>query len=330
MMCTFKKAITFCLFIVSYSVMACDICGLYMGITPYDHKNSISFLHRYRVFNGYRNYQKQSRFFPPSAYKVSHGQQPQDTGILQTQNYSSKDFESYKLVELRCKYFITNRFETNLFIPVLDNKSKKDDLYLHHTGFGDVSLNVAYHIIIPKASQPIRHKLLVGLGMKLPTGNYYAHDANSNRLPFEMQPGTGSYDGFGYINYVVMGKRYGANLNLNYKQNGQNKYREHLGNSHNDILSLFYKFSYQSVIFYPSIQANYEYTKGIYVTHHLQKNTGINSLLLGPGLDLYYQSFSINMGWQFTVMEEVRDGMLKSAGRINIGINYSFSRKEKD
>lgn len=57
------KLVMTCILWMSLHSIACDICGNYMGITPYDNKNSISFLHRYRVFNGYRDYQSHSQFF---------------------------------------------------------------------------------------------------------------------------------------------------------------------------------------------------------------------------------------------------------------------------
>lgn len=321
------KVILFsCFFMFSISSFACDICGNYMGITPYDNKNSISFLHRYRVFNGYREYQSQSHFFPPSAYRVAHADTPADSNVVR--NYSSQDFESYKIFELRFKYFVLKRMELNVFVPLLNNKSKTDNEYTTHTGLGDVSLNAGYHVITPKDAK-LRHKLIIGAGIKLPTGNYYAHDEHSDRLPFEMQPGTGSIDGFAYLNYVVMTKKIGASLSLNYKANGQNRFHEKLSNSHNDFVSLFYKVPIKNIILYPSIQANYENTKGLKIKNELQKNTDVNSILIGPGLDLYYKSFSINLAWQFTAYEEVKEGNLKSAGRLSFGVNYSFGKREK-
>ena len=297
-----------------------------MGISPYDNKSSISFLHRYRVFNGYRDYQSQSQFFPASAYRVMHGSDPVDSTI--TKNYSSKDFESYKIFELRFKYFVLKRLELNVFVPFLSNKSKADDQYLSHTGLGDISFNAGFHVVAPK-DKALRHKLIVGAGIKLPTGNYYAHDKHSERLPFEMQPGTGSIDGFMYVNYVLMTKKIGASVSINYKANGQNNYKEKLSNSHNDFVSLFYRLPISNVIFYPSIQANYEYTDGLKVKNELQKNTDVNSLLLGPGLDIYYKSFSVNLAWQFTTYENVNESSLKSAGRLSFGLNYSFGNKDK-
>ena len=321
-----KLLMAYGLLAMSLSSFACDICGNYMGITPYDNKNSISFLHRYRVFNGYRDYQSQSHFFPKSAYRIAHADKPIDSSAAKS--YSSKDFESYKIFELRFKYFVLKRLELNVFVPLLNNKSKTDNDYTTHTGLGDVSLNAGYHFITPKEKR-VRHKLIVGVGIKLPTGNYYAHDKHSDRLPFEMQSGTGSLDGFTYLNYVVMTKKLGASVSLNYKVNGQNKFHEKLCNSHNDFASIFYKVPIKNVILYPSVQANYEYTNGLKVKSELQKNTDVNSLLLGPGLDIYYKSFSINLAWQFTTYEQVKDGGLKSAGRLSFGLNYSFGKRDK-
>ena len=321
-----KTYFIFCFTLFYLNAIACDICGNYMGITPYDNKSSISFLHRYRVFNGYRDYQTQSHFFPASAYRVTHADEPIDSTV--TKNYSSKDFESYKIFELRFKYFVLKKLELNVFVPLLSNKSKSDNQYLSHTGLGDISFNGGYHVVTPK-DKALRHKLIVGAGIKLPTGNYYAHDSHSERLPFEMQPGTGSIDGFVYMNYVLMTKKIGASVSINYKANGQNNYKEKLSNSHNDFVSLFYRLPISNVIFYPSIQANYEYTDGLKVKNELQKNTDVNSLLLGPGLDIYYKSFSVNLAWQFTTYENVNESSLKSAGRLSFGLNYSFGNKDK-
>ena len=324
-----KKNILYYFIILSLQTIACDFCGNYMGITPYDNKSSISFLHRYRVFNGYKNYQQQSQFFPNSAYKMMHGITPQDSLLGKPNVYSSKDFESYKIFELRLKYFLIKRLEINVFLPLVNNRSLTNDVFYSHTGFGDISANTAFHCITPKADKVVRHKLIIGVGIKLPTGNFYAHDSNSDRLPFEIQAGTGSIAGFSYINYTIMTKRFGANINFNFKYNGSNIYKEQLGNSTADFASLFYKIPCKSFSFYPSIQANYEFTKGLYVQKALEENSRINSLLIGPGLDIYYKSFSINTSWQFTVFEQITSGNLKSTGRITLGLNYSFSKKDK-
>jgi len=192
---------SFCL-LLSYASVACDICGNFIGVTPYNNRNNISFLHRYRIFNGYRDYQAGSIFFPEAAYRTAHVEHLVDTVSAILNKHSSKDFESYKVFELRMKYFVHKRIELNVFLPVLDNKTKINDVYSHHTGFGDMSFNAGIHVILPKENCKLKQKLVFGAGVKLPTGNFYAHDRHSNRLPFEMQPGTGSLDEFVYFNYI--------------------------------------------------------------------------------------------------------------------------------
>lgn len=309
---------------ISKCALACDVCGNFMGVTPYSNQNSISFLHRYRVFNGYRHYQKTSQFFPANAYRVMHGSPSLiDTAKTITNSYSSKDFESYKVFELRAKYFVTKRVEVNAFIPVLNNKSKNNGVYQTNTGLGDISLNAAYHIIVPKAENTIKHKLLAGAGIKLPTGNSNVKKDNV-RLDFDLQSGTGTLDGFIYATYVIMAKRLGFSINANYKVNGTNKFGEKVNNSTTNFASVFYKFNIKNIMLYPSIQANYEYTKGLEINHQLDYVSGVNSLMLGPGLDVYYKRISINTLWQFSAYEEIYPNELQLAGRIVLGLNYNF------
>jgi len=258
-----------------------------------------------------------------------HGGGSTDTGYIATNVHSSKDFESYKIFELRAKYFISKRVEVNAFIPVLNNKTETNNVYNTITGLGDITLSGGYHLILPKEENNIKQKLIMGIGIKLPTGfcNYLGND--NLRLPFEMQPSTGSTDALIYVNYIIMNSHFGMSTNMSYKINGQNKFHERVSNSTTDFLSLFYKIKIKKIAIYPSVLTSYEYTKGIVTNNRLDKATELNCLMIGPGLDIYYKSFSINTAWQFTTAEKVNDGTLKSVGRISVGINYSFNKIEK-
>jgi hypothetical protein len=219
--------------------------------------------------------------------------------------------------------------EVNAFLPVLNNKTKTNNVSNAVTGFGDVTLSGGYHLILPKEENSIKQKLILGAGIKLPTGNCNFSDAKHIRLPFEMQPGTGSTDGLLYVNYVVMNAHLGVNANMSYKLNGENKFREKVSNSTTNFLSVFYKIKIGNVAVYPSVMANYEYTKGIVTKNKLDETTALNCLMAGPGLDIYYKAFSMNTSWQFTAAEKISNGNLKSVGRISVGINYSFGGKVK-
>lgn len=135
---------------------------LFYGITPYDNQSQLSFYHRYRVFNGYRSYDQKGTFFPAGAYKVMHGSHDSITPTGFTRVYSSKDFELYKVYELRAKYFIHHRIELNAIIPINSNKSKEDSIINQYTGLGDPTIFVGYHLIKKVDYEKFQHRLIVG------------------------------------------------------------------------------------------------------------------------------------------------------------------------
>jgi len=307
--------------------LACDICGGFMGITPYDNQSSLCLMHRYRIYNGYRLYNQQSHFFPAGAYqKTMHGGNTDGHDSILKRAYSSKDYESYTVYELRAKYFIHRRIELNVFMPLLNTRSKTDTLRTNHTGLGDPTLFAGYHLLRPDAEASWKQRLIVGAGVKLPLGNYYAHDQYSNRIPLLLQPGTGSTDGFAYLTYVLSYQKIGLSLNSNFKLNGSNKYHERIGNSSSNFVNVFFRHTFHDWTLIPSVQGYYEYTKGLYEKGKLQEGTEMNALLIGPGLDIFYKNFSLNLGLQFNAWEHTSPDNLKNAGRMVIGLCYNFKQ----
>ena len=322
----FRSTLYTLLVLYSFSVNACDICGCFMGITPYDNQSQISFLHRYRAFNGYKTYNQPSNLFASGAYKMAHG--GHDTTLnTYAKSYSSKDYESYKILELRVKYFVHKRIELNAIVPFNFNKSKENNIVTQTSGIGDPTFYLGYHIIRRLEELKFQHRLISGAGIKLPSGNYYAKDNANNRIPLLLQTGTGSVDYFAYLNYVIGYKKIGMNANVMYKINGKNYYQEKIDNSASAYLNFFYKILIKKVIMIPSIQSYYEYTNGLIKNDVLQAGTKMNSLLVGPGLDLTYKNLGLNFSYQFRAYEETQGDNLRNAGRIMVGLNYNFNQR---
>lgn len=321
-----KQVLLALFFMVSLFVNACDICGCFMGITPYDNQSQISLLHRYRAFNGYRAYQQRSNMFAPGAYKVAHGDPHTSPGYIR--EYTSKDYESYKTYELRTKYFIHKRIELNAILPFNHNKSKEDTLTSETIGIGDPTFFIGYHLIRKIEERKFQHRLISGVGLKIPSGNYYAKNDLNERIPLLLQTGTGSVDYFAYLNYILGYRKVGFSLNAMYKINGSNYYKEKIDNSLSGYFNLFLKLQVKKVLIIPSVQSYYEYTNGLLVNNVLQKGTKMNSLLLGPGLDFNYKNIGLNLGYQFRIFEETNTYNLQNAGRFMIGLNYNFNQRK--
>lgn len=313
------------------TVIGCDICGCFMGITPYDNQSSIQLMHRYRSFNGYKSYDQHANFFPIGAYKVAppapsimHGNHSTASSPL----YSKDDYEIYKTYELRLKYFIHNRIELNAIIPINSNTSKEQGVVNSTSGIGDPTFLIGYHLIRKIDEPVIQQRLIMGLGIKLPTGDYYANDINGNRLPFLIQTGTGSIDYLSYLNYIIGYKKLGLSTNAMFKVNGKNYYDEQIANSITIYSNLFYKIPMKQSILVPSLQYYSEYTKGLTVKGVAIDGTSMNIAMLGPGLDFFHKNIGINLGFHYTINEDVSSNNLSSAGRMVIGLSYNFNQKK--
>lgn len=309
------------------NIYACDLCGSFMGLTPYDNNNQVSLLHRYRVFNGYRNYQQSSKFFIPGAYKMAHDPSLSsgDSGVV-VKNHSSKDYETYKIFELRAKYFLHPRWEINGIFPLQQIKFKYDQNKSSNTGIADPSLFVAYHLIKRLNGYKLKQRLILGAGVKFPLGSFQEKNSAQQRFFVLTQNGSGSWDTFYYLNYIVSKKRFGINVNSLFKMNGKNTFNERLANSYNQIVNLFARFQIKAVQLFPSLSANYEYSRGVVVNKQLVPATSMNVLLLGPSLDVVYKKMVFNCMYQCNAYERVSSQSLSSAGRFVCGVTFNFSQ----
>jgi len=313
----------------SLKTLACDLCGSFMGVTPYDNQSQLTLMHRYRVFNGYRNYQQTSRFLIPGAYKTIHDPTiVTDDSAIEIKNHSSKDYESYKVVELRGKYFLHPSWELNFILPVQQIKTKYDEEKNTNTGMSDPTLFSGYHLIKRLNGYVTKQRLIAGAGIKLPMGISDKQNDEFNRMSLLNQNGTGSVDHFYYLNYMLSRKWFGIATNCMFKINGSNQYHEKYANSYNQVLNVFAKLEFNKLKFFPAVFANYEYCNGLFVNGNLQKGTNVNVLLLGPSIDLSYNRFVLNTSFQFNVYERVSSQSLSNAGRFVVGLTYDFNQNK--
>lgn len=314
------------LLFLSTKILACDMCGNFMGITPYDNQSQVTFLHRYRVFNGYRNYQQVPKFFNAGAYRIAHDPGTTPGGATEIKDHSSKDYETYKVFELRAKYFLHPRWEINVIAPLQQIRTKYDDVKTINTSLSDPSFFAAYHLLKHLNGYELKQRLIIGGGVKLPLGNYKAKTSTGQRMFLLTQNGTGSFDHFYYVNYIVSKNWWGFSTNSLFKINGTNSFHERMANSFNQIISLFAKIQVKNVRLFPSVLMNYENNKGMYYNKKIVEGTNTNVLLVGPSLDINYKKAVLNLSYQFNAYERVSSQELSNAGRFVVGLTFNFSQ----
>lgn len=313
----------------SVASRACDICGCFMGITPYDNQSGFSLMHRYRVFNGYQSYGQQPQFFPAGARPfVSQPRNHADDGFRHSHQGDASDYEIFRVVEVRGKYFLSKRLELNAFLPYVMNSARANGATLNLAGVGDATVFVGYHLIRNIETAGVQSRLIVGGGVKLPTGDYQRRNALGRRYPALNQPGTGTTDGFVYANYIGSFRNAGLGLNSSYRRAARNTLQESLAPSTTTFANLFYRVALgNNWQVYPSAQFFYEKTNGETFEGRLTGEHAMNNALLGPGLDVYYKNFSLNTSFQLPIYTAATDHPA-SAGRLVLAVGYSFKQSK--
>lgn len=301
---------------------ACDICGCFMGITPYDNQSSIALLYRYRSFTGYEG-QKHPLF--PDGGKFLRMRNQLNSPIT-SHNGDPSDFEIYRALEIRGRYFLSRRMELNAIIPYNSNSEQYNGNLNTVAGVGDMNIYAGYHLLRKLDQEKVSQRLITGAGVKLSTGKFDRENFQGIRFSTLSQTGTGSTDGFIYMNYLLGYKRSGLSLSATYKVNGKNPDQESIANSTTGYLNVFHNVSLGDKIkMVPSAQLAYEYSAG---EKYQGLRTGehvMNNLMSGVGIDLFINNITLNMALQSKIYT-AKDDHPQPSGRVVLGLTYNFNQ----
>ncbi len=331
------------LLLTGWPAAACDMCGCFMGLTPYDNQSSVTLLTRYRVFHGYAG-QGHALFpagapvmglrAPAAAPGLAEAPRP---GTAQRVSHDGhdhaaaapdgRDFEAFRVVELRGRYFLSRRIELNAVMPYVLNDALTAGDKAQTRGLGDLTLFAGYHVVRRIETAGVQHRLIVGGGAKLPTGATTRRAADGTRYETLLQPGSGTTDAFAYVNYIVGYRRFGLSVNSSVKLTGENRYRQSAAPATTQFANLFYQVALgEQWKVIPSAQFYYEYTKGEKANGQLTGEHLMNNALVGPGLDVFFQNLLLSSSVQLPVFSNGSAGHPVSAGRVTLGLTYNINQ----
>lgn len=319
------KILALLLLASSQCLFACDVCGCFMGLTPYDNQSNIGLVYRLRTFSGYYGFDRNSSLLPSGSLRTGNSALHADHNHDEVLN--GNDYEEYRVLELRSKFFIHERIEMNLIVPFNFNSMRMNETSHKVSGLGDINLFSGFQVLRKMDMEGWQYRLTLGAGIKLPTGSHDKTNADGERIHLMMQPGTGTTDYFFYGNYTTSMNRWGVSLSGAYKLNGSNSYNEKISNSVNSYGSIFYKAYPGKWIIIPSVQFYYENTAGIRTVEGISPMTSMNVLMAGPGVDVYYNNLQFTLSGLFPVAEEKITGKAASAFKFSAGFIYNFNQR---
>ncbi len=299
-----KKYILVWLFLILQPAVlpACDICGCgagnyYFGIMPQFHKNFVGFRYRYSSF--------QSHVGMASMFATR---------------------EQFQTTELWGRYYLHPKVQLLAFMPYSFNTQTDTQATRHLQGLNDAVINANYSLFKTKEDTIIhtwKHNLLVGGGIKLPTGkyNYEPTDATQVANP-NFQLGTGSIDFLLNLTYTIRYKRLGISTDLSYKMNTKNNKSYLFGNRLTSNIALFYVQKVKKLGVMPYMGIYTEYSGQDARAGKVLTDTGGHWIAQTTGLELYYQRFSIGANYQIPLNQRLAKGHIIAQNRGVLHLSF--------
>jgi hypothetical protein len=290
--------------LTTQAVSACDICGCansgaYFGLLPQSNKSLIGV--RYQRLNF-----------------VTHP----DSKVLRTE-------ENFNIAELYARFFPIKRVQVMAFLPYRTDQQVTSADVKKQNGFGDATILANYNILNTlmdkENSGAFTHTLLVGGGVKLPTGKFKFDEndplqvANAN-----FQLGTGSTDFILNAFYTLNKGDWGLATNISRKFNTTNSQDYKFGNQLFGTVDLYKSFRISKVSLTPSV--------GIYAenaAHGTQHGevldlTGGRLLNGTAGVTLFTNRFTLGVNAQKPLAQKSSSGHVVAKERVLVQLGFLF------
>ena len=293
---------------MSNNATSCDLCGCsassqYLGLLPQQYKHFIGLQYQYASFTA---------------------DQP---SIFDKEEIEHAD-EYINTYQLWGRYSLGKNVQLFAFIPYHQNRGADVGTPIKTDGIGDISIlaNVA---VLKKdnCSSKLKHTLLMGGGVKAPTGKYTGiTQLDEQGLP-NVQAGTGSWDLIANANYTTWYGKSGINLDASYTMTTANNDSYKYGNHLNSSLLYFHQLKAGKAVLMPQAGIKYEYALHDYDNFSkkwLNDNSGGNMIFAAAGLQAFYNHYGARAIYSIPLSQHYAGGNVTTHSRLETSIYFLF------
>jgi hypothetical protein len=302
---TMKRIITLILLsilLIPYWSIACNTCGCgvgnyHYGILPQSGENFVGVRYRY------------------SSYKST----------LEASHAYSHSYETFKTAELWARFYPLKRLQAFVFVPFNFNERQEGTASKNLKGLGDVIISANYNLIntYDSADRFLKHNLLVGAGVKLPTGEYRKIE-NGLTVNQNFQLGTGSVDLLFNVIHTVRHNNMGLNAEFSYNLNTTNKDDYRFGNAARAGVTAFYILRSGPVTVMPNVGISGEFFKDNKQFDIPFPDTGGWASLYNLGSEIYYRSVALGVSWTHPGRQALFNGNVEADDRVSAHVTVMF------
>lgn len=304
-----KKLIIFLLLSCGMYVPAagCDICGggaggNYTGILPQFQKNIAGVRFQYRNF-----------LHPATSENMNGNSRVQE--------------DRFFTQELWMRLYPAPRIQVFVFVPYRVHQRQETQRTTTIQGMGDMYFTANYTLVNTGDSVKKKWKnvLLVGGGIKLPTGRYQQRDETRVMLPASFQTGSGAYAYLFNVLHTLRVRKWGLYSNVQYSIPAVNELQLRNGRQLSASATVFYWKKIKKSALLPNIGVSYENAQKDLEYGVVKAATGGSVTFANAGLDIYLQRLLINTFVQLPLFQQVAYAQPENQLRAGVGISYFFN-----
>ncbi len=229
--------------------------------------------------------------------------------------------ENFNTVQLWGRIPISSKMDLMVLAPYHFLNREKMTNSQSLSGLGDITLLTFYNLHQTKNdTATFQHKILVGAGIKVPTGVF--NNKNNGSINPSFQLGTGSWDYNLATEYIVRANNFGLNTTLSYVFKTENHKNYKFGNQFNYGSTLFYTILVDQLQLVPQIgaagetyQANQEFKEDVPYTK--------GDIFFGKlGIEAGYRKFSAGINVMLPINQNLTGSKVEADYRLAFNINY--------
>lgn len=291
---------------LSWPTLACDLCGCsngssFFGILPQGHRRFMGLRYRFTQFD-------------------SH---------VGSVNLRSR--ETFRTAELWGRFYPVKRVQVLAFLPyqfseqILLKTGQRTPLQ----GLSDVTLLAHYNLLNTfmqdAANRKVDHNLLVGGGIKLPTGRYRYDETSIAEVDNpNFQLGTGSTDLLLNAIYTARYQRIGLNTDVSYRVNTTNANGYRFGNRTTATASLFYMSSLGTKSIMPHLGIYVEKANRDMRAGEVNIRTGGYATYLNAGTEVYLSKVSVGLSYRQPLVQNLSNGEVQARSQVTTHLTFLF------
>jgi len=288
----------------SLSVQACDQCSCassgFMGIVPQFGKHFVGLRYNYQHF------------------------QTKHLSSLFDAEEQERSVEHFHTAELFGRYVPHKRVQILASLPyTYRNQASNVSGEFTGSGLGDATIAGMYTLLSTPDTmgKKVRHNLLIGAGLKMPTGASRLEQNNEVLHP-NLQPGSGSWDPNINLRYILRVQRWGISSMVNYRLNTTNAHGYKFGDRITGLVGAFYWTTLRNLTFMPQLALSGDYALADIDNRRRQIKTGGYMLTTRAEIQVGYKRFISSVGYGLPVGYNLGGGEVTPKHQVNFSILF--------